>query len=212
MPNFIRASLVAQMVKSLPAVQETWVRSLSWEDPLEKEMETHSSILAWKIPWMKEPGGLPPIGSQRVGYNWSDFISYIYIYIYIGGVGNFLSSVSLQQKFEVMDGPVLQLCVTVQFYLESKGKYILETWGQADPKDAKKKRIPQPNFGSSFYMFFLLPLSLPYVNRASQERCLFYLRSALRSSDLPLFYFHGFFPSLSFSHWHCELLFPILTT
>ena len=64
MPNFIRASLVAQMVKSLPAVQETWVRSLSWEDPLEKEMETHSSILAWKIPWM-EPGRLHFMGLQR---------------------------------------------------------------------------------------------------------------------------------------------------
>ena len=47
---------MAQMVKSLPAVQETWVQSLGWEDPLEKEMATHSSILAWKIPWTEEPG------------------------------------------------------------------------------------------------------------------------------------------------------------
>ena len=51
-------SLVAQRVKSLPAVQESWVPSLGWEDPLEKEMATHSSILAWKIPWMEEHGGL----------------------------------------------------------------------------------------------------------------------------------------------------------
>ena len=52
------ASLVAQSVKNLPAVQETWVLSLGWEDPLEKEMATHSSILAWRIPWTEEPGGL----------------------------------------------------------------------------------------------------------------------------------------------------------
>ena len=55
---YTRASLVAQMVKNLTAVQETWVRSLGWEDPLEKEMATHSSILAWRIPWTGEPGGL----------------------------------------------------------------------------------------------------------------------------------------------------------
>ena len=59
-------SLVAQMVKHLPAVQETWVPSLGWEDPLEKEMATHSSTLAWKIPWTEEPGGLQSMGSQRV--------------------------------------------------------------------------------------------------------------------------------------------------
>ena len=52
------ASLVAQLVKNLPAVRETWVRSLGWEDPLEKRMATHSSILAWEIPWTEEPGGL----------------------------------------------------------------------------------------------------------------------------------------------------------
>ena len=56
--NLYRASLAAQTVKSLSAVQETQVRSLGQEDPLEKEMVTHSSILAWKIPWMEEPGRL----------------------------------------------------------------------------------------------------------------------------------------------------------
>ena len=59
---------VAQRVKRLPATQETWVRSLGWEDPLEKEMATHSSILAWRIPRMEEPGGLQSMGSQRVGH------------------------------------------------------------------------------------------------------------------------------------------------
>ena len=57
------ASLVAQMVKCLPAMQETWVRSLGRENPLEKEMATHSSILAWRIPWTEEPGGLQSLGS-----------------------------------------------------------------------------------------------------------------------------------------------------
>ena len=59
------ASLVAQMVKNLPAVQETWVRSLDWEHPLEKGMATHSSILAWKIPWTEESGGLQSMGLQK---------------------------------------------------------------------------------------------------------------------------------------------------
>ena len=57
---------MAQRLKHLPAVRETQVRSLGWEDPLEKEMATHSSILAWEIPWMEEPGGLQSTGSQRV--------------------------------------------------------------------------------------------------------------------------------------------------
>ena len=63
------SSLVARMVKGLPAVQETQVQSLGREDPLEKEMATHSSILAWRIPWMEEPGGLYSMGSQRVGHD-----------------------------------------------------------------------------------------------------------------------------------------------
>ena len=60
---------MAQTVKRLPAVQETWVRSLGWEDPLEKEMATHSSILAWEIPWTEELGRLQSMGSQRVGHD-----------------------------------------------------------------------------------------------------------------------------------------------
>ena len=60
---------MAQIVKCLPVMQETWVQSLGREDPLEKGMATHSSILAWKIPWMEEPGRLQSIGSQRVGHN-----------------------------------------------------------------------------------------------------------------------------------------------
>ena len=62
-----RASLVARRLKRLPTMQETWVRSLGREDPLEKEMTTHSSIRAWKIPWTEEPGGLHSMGSQKSG-------------------------------------------------------------------------------------------------------------------------------------------------
>ena len=57
---------MAQKVKNPPAMQKTWVQSLDWEDPLEKEMATHSSILAWGIPWTEEPGGLQSMGSQRI--------------------------------------------------------------------------------------------------------------------------------------------------
>ena len=60
---------MAQRVKSLPTIQETQVQSLGWEDPLEKEIATHSSILAWKIPWIEEPGGLQSIGCQRVRHD-----------------------------------------------------------------------------------------------------------------------------------------------
>ena len=63
------ASLVAQRLKRLPAMQETWVRSLGQEESLEKEMAPYSSILAWRIPWMEEPSGLQSIGSQRVGHD-----------------------------------------------------------------------------------------------------------------------------------------------
>ena len=63
------ASLVAQLVKNPSAMRETWVRSLDWEDPLEKEMATHSSILAWKIPRMEDPGSLSSMGSERIGHN-----------------------------------------------------------------------------------------------------------------------------------------------
>ena len=65
----VETSLVAQKVKHLPTMWQTQVQSLSWEDLLEKEMATHSSILAWKIPWMEEPGRLQSMGSQRVGHD-----------------------------------------------------------------------------------------------------------------------------------------------
>ena len=60
---------MAQLVKNLPAIRETWIQSLGWEDPLEKGMATHSSILAWEIPWTEKPGELQSMGSQKLGYD-----------------------------------------------------------------------------------------------------------------------------------------------
>ena len=65
----LEASLVAQRFKHLPPMRETWVQSLGWDDPLEKEMATHSSILAWRISWSEEPGRLQSTGSQTVGHD-----------------------------------------------------------------------------------------------------------------------------------------------
>ena len=69
-PALVWTSLVAEMVKNLPAMQETQVQSLGWEDTLEESMATHSSILPWKIPWTKEPCRLQSTGSQKVRHNW----------------------------------------------------------------------------------------------------------------------------------------------
>ena len=67
--SWLGVSLVAQMIKNPPAKPETWVQPSGWEDPLEKGTATHSSILAWRIPWTKEPGRLQSMGLQRVGHD-----------------------------------------------------------------------------------------------------------------------------------------------
>ena len=69
-PQYSWASLVAQTVKNLPAMRETWVWSLAWEDPLEEGMATHSSVLAWRSPWTEEPGGLQSMELQRLRHDW----------------------------------------------------------------------------------------------------------------------------------------------
>ena len=78
------ASLVAQMVKNMPTMLETWVWSLDWEDPLEKEMTTHSSILAWRIPWAEEPGRLLSMGLQAVGHDWATKHKYSHLNLTTG--------------------------------------------------------------------------------------------------------------------------------
>ena len=83
---YLSSSLVAQMVKNLPAMKETWVQSLGQEDTLEKGMATHYSILAWRIPWTEKPGGLQSMGSQIVRHNWATntFTSFIQSYMIPG--------------------------------------------------------------------------------------------------------------------------------
>ena len=121
----------------------------------------------------------------------------------------------------LLDKSVLQLRVTALFYLDNNRKIHSQGVRACRPKDARR-RVPQcvgerqrARESSSplaiLFMFFL-PLGLTYVNWVSQECCLFYLRSSLWSSDLPLFYFCGLFSSLSFSHRHSGLHFLILTT
>ena len=72
---------MAQTVKRLPAMQGTWVLSLGWEDPLEKEMAIHSSIFAWKIPWMEEPGRLQSMGLQRVRHDWTTSSEFFFFWM-----------------------------------------------------------------------------------------------------------------------------------
>ena len=75
---WIRASLIAQMAKKLPGMQDTWVRFLVQEDPLDQEMATHSSILAWRIPWTEEPGVLQSMDSQRVTHTHTHTHTHLY--------------------------------------------------------------------------------------------------------------------------------------
>ena len=84
--SFWGVSLMGQLVKNPPVIWETWIQSLGWKDPLENRMATHPSILVWRIPWTEEPGGLQPMGSQKVGTRLSDF--------YFGGVGGFKARVT----------------------------------------------------------------------------------------------------------------------
>ena len=77
------ASLMAQMVKNLPAMQETWVRFLDWKDPLEKRMVTHSGIIVWRVSWTKEPHRLQSMGLQRVGHDWATNTYTIYAHNHI---------------------------------------------------------------------------------------------------------------------------------
>ena len=81
--RLVMTSLVAQTVRSLPAMWETWVRSLGWEEPLEKEMASHSNILAWKIPWTEEHGRLQSTVLQRVRHNWETSPSFRFVIAFI---------------------------------------------------------------------------------------------------------------------------------
>ena len=121
-------------------------------------------------------------------------------------------SKNLKRRMNQCYSSVLQL----SFIWQAKENISLRHEGKPT-QETQRKEEPSLNFGFSFYVFFLLPLDLPYVNWASQECCLFYLRSSLQSSDLLLFYFPGLFPSkgvgyfpwwavvISLLNWHCML-------
>ena len=91
---------MAQMIKNLPAMQETQFQSLGQEDPLEEEMATHSNILAWEIPWTEEPGGLQSMESQRAGHDWVKH-SIAYIYLDTFPYWSFLLGKALLMLFQV---------------------------------------------------------------------------------------------------------------
>ena len=89
-----------QRVKRLPAVQETWVQSLGQEDPLEKEMATHSSTLVWKIPWTETPGRLQSMGSQRVGHDWVTSLSQEYRRHWRGGFYPWVGKIPWRREWQ----------------------------------------------------------------------------------------------------------------
>ena len=97
-------------LKHLPAMRETQVRSLGWEDPLEKTMATHSSTLAWKIPWTKEPGRLQSMGPQRVGHNWVTSLSLSAHFLCAVGQITYLSLILFIGQKWVSNHPVLARC------------------------------------------------------------------------------------------------------
>ena len=146
----------------------------------------------------------------------------------VGKVFNFLGSVLSQEKFEVSDQryspwttsvmalgwtSVTALCYSSVLFRKQQGNTSLRHEGMPTQKTRREERDREerpPALQLLFLCFFPLPLGLPYVNWAGQEYCLFYLRSSLWSLYPPLFYFCGLFPSLSFSHHHSGLLFPML--
>ena len=120
---------MTQAVKNPPAMQEmqeTQVRSLDWDDPLEKVMATHSRILAWRIPWTEEPGGLQPLGSRRVGHNWATSHSGINWWKGLGIWCGYLVLFRYMHKMGFLGGSVVKNLPAIQ-----------ETWvwslGREDP-------------------------------------------------------------------------------
>ena len=108
------SSRMAQMVKCLSAMQKTQVQSLGWEDPLEKEMAAHSSILTWKIPWISEPGRLPSMGLQRVGHDWATSLS-----LSLEGFIGLHRTIQLQILWHQQLGHKLDYCDIEWFALET---------------------------------------------------------------------------------------------
>ena len=150
------------MVKNWPAMRETWVQSLGWEDPLEKGMATHSSVLAWRNPWTEEPGGLQSVGSQRVEHHWATKYStaqfqetrkeiqlYTHTYICIHFI--FFSLIVYYRILRI--GPCLYSGSLLFIYLTYRSVYML---------------IPTPNLSLSLFPFgnhkFVFCLWICFIN------------------------------------------------
>ena len=132
-PYKIRAYLVAQMVKNLPAMQETQVWSLGWEEPLEKGRATHFSTLTWKIPWTEEPGGLQSMGLQRVGHHWTTTTTIIHI---LAGPGEFHGKMYEMPSTGLGHSGLLEILVALPVFTawHSRSTYQLEVhiWVSVD--------------------------------------------------------------------------------
>ena len=109
-----QASLVALLVKIPPAMQETWSWSLGGEDPREKEMATHSSILAWKVPWTEEPGRIQSMGSQRVRHDWATSLHPLLIVLIVEKSFRFLVVFMVEQTLGVPYSTISSDVITYQ--------------------------------------------------------------------------------------------------
>ena len=140
----IWASLVAQMVRNLSAMQEPWVWSLGWKDPLEKEMATHSNTLAWRIPWTEESGGLWSTGSQRIRHDWATFIHSVIQCLFFSGLFYFVLSPpgSSVHAFLFYGWVVTPLCinnrVSIYWYTDAGKAYLTDSAGLVPDRHNKK--------------------------------------------------------------------------
>ena len=137
----IKASLVAQTVKRLPAMWETRVQSLGQEDPLEKEMAPHSSTLAWKIPWMEEPGSLQSMGSLRVGHEWATSLSlYLSLTIYF----------KMLSAIRFLTETVREVSLVLKSHMCSNLKFDMSLIGKMNEHDFLKKKKKNLYFAIEF--------------------------------------------------------------
>ena len=133
----IWASLVAQRLKRLPARWETWVRSLGWEDPLEKEMATHSSMPSWRSPWTEELGGLQSTGSQRVRHDWVTSLS-LFTFIWWSKVQQVNITENSISLFEIIRVQTLSMRdLWGQYEFHPLVRMTTFVWGNADNETIK---------------------------------------------------------------------------
>ena len=117
------ASLMAQTVKNLPAMQETWVQSLGQEDPLEKGMATHSSILSWRIPWTEGPGGLQSMQSQRVRHDSVTSTSLQWYYVIRSVLWSYCASITTHSSFHLWNWSSISVLFSLIFIFKTFIKY-----------------------------------------------------------------------------------------